>query len=122
MSASEFDSIEVAPDTEKGYKKMIADVIRKGSYYQTLNESGKRIKEVQQSIVGELQGFTDRFVVFRKGNYFATYDENFKKIKEIQEGIVGVYKNATGQYMTFIKNGYIVTYDVMFKKVSERRA
>lgn len=51
---------------------MIADVIRKGRYYQVLNESGKKIKEVHESSVGELQGFTDRFVVFRKGTFFLT--------------------------------------------------
>ena len=77
---------------------MIADVIRKGSYYQTLNESGKKIKDVHESSVGELQGFTDRFVVFRKGNYFATYDETFRKIKESHESSVGVFKGAAGQY------------------------
>ena len=96
---------------------MIADVIRKGSYYQTLNESGKKIKDVHESSVGELQGFTERFVVFRKGNYFATYDETFRKIKESHESSVGIFKGAAGQYMTFVKGNYAVTFDVMLKKL-----
>lgn len=87
---------------------MISDVIRKGSFYQTLNESGKKIKEIHQNSVGELQGFTDRFIVFRKGSFFATYDENFKKIKEIHQNSVGIFRGAAGQYMTFIKKGVLL--------------
>ena len=45
---------------------MITDVIRKNGWYQTLNESGKKIQEKHESSLGELQGFTDRFLVFYK--------------------------------------------------------
>lgn len=80
------------------------------------------VKEIHESSVGgELQGFTDRFVVFRKGSYFATYDETFRKIKEVHESSVGIFRGAIGQYMTFLKGSYVITFDVMFKKISERR-
>lgn len=35
---------------------MIADVIRKGNYFQVLNESGKKIKEIHESSVGVFKG------------------------------------------------------------------
>jgi hypothetical protein len=57
----------------------IADVVKKGSFYYTLDEKGKQIKSIHENSAGELQGFTDRFVVFHKGSFYATYDENFKK-------------------------------------------
>lgn len=114
-----YKGITVAPDTNQG-KYNDRDVIRKGNYYQVLNENGKKIEEVHESSVGELQGFTDRFIVFRKGSYFATYDETFRKIEEIHESTAGVFKGAAGQYMIFIKGNYAVTFDLMFKKISER--
>ena len=61
---------------------MISDVIRKGSFYQTLNESGKKIKEVHQNSVGELQGFTDRFIVFRKGSFSQLMMRTLKRLKK----------------------------------------
>ncbi len=101
-------------------RKMIADVITKNGYYQVLNERGQKIAEKSESALGELQGFTDRFLLFHKGNYFVTYDESFRKISEVYENNVGVFKGVAGQYMTFIKGSYVVTLDMMFKKISER--
>ena len=46
---------------------MIADVITKNGYYQVLNERGQKIAEKSESALGELQGFTDRFLLFSKG-------------------------------------------------------
>ena len=51
---------------------MIADVITKNGYYQVLNERGQKIAEKSESALGELQGFTDRFLLFHKGDYFVT--------------------------------------------------
>ena len=100
---------------------MIADVITKSGYYQVLNERGQKIAEKPESTLGELQGFTDRFLLFHKGSYFVTYDESFRKINEVHENNnVGVFKGVAGQYMTFIKGSYVVTFDLMFKKISER--
>ncbi len=99
---------------------MIANVIAKGNYYQTINETGKKIKEIHNSSVGILQGFTDRFVVFLKGNYYVTYDENFRKIKDCHTSTTGIFQNAAGQFMNFIKGNYLVTYDMNFKRISQR--
>lgn len=98
----------------------IADVVKKGSFYYTLDEKGKQIKSIHENSAGELQGFTDRFVVFHKGSFYATYDENFKKIKAVHENSVGEFKNAAGQYMIFIKGNFSGTYDVKFNKISVR--
>ena len=46
---------------------MIADVITKNGYYQVLNERGQKIAEKSESALGELQGFTDRFLLFIRG-------------------------------------------------------
>ena len=70
--------------------------------------------------MGELQGFTDRFMVFHKNGWFQTVDETFRKIAEKSESSVGMFKNATGTSMIFVKNGWAVTYDMNFKKISER--
>lgn len=70
--------------------------------------------------MGELQGFTDRFMVFYENGWFKTVDETFQKIAEKSESSVGMFKNATGTYMVFVKNGWAVTYDMKFKKISER--
>lgn len=67
--------------------KMIADVILKNGWYQSLNESGKRIQEKSQSSMGELQGFTDRFMVFHKNGWFQTVDETFRKIAEKSKAV-----------------------------------
>lgn len=101
-------------------KEMIADVEIKGSWIATINEQGKKIKEVPVSSIGELLGFTGTFVVCQKGSWVATYDMNFKKIKEVPASSVGMFKNAAGQTMTFVKGSWIATYDVMFKKTNER--
>lgn len=61
---------------------MITDVIRKNGWYQTLNESGKEIKKMPESAMGELQRFTDRFMIFIKNGWAVTYDVTFKKISE----------------------------------------
>ena len=90
------------------------------TYYKILDEKGKKVKEIHVSSVGELQGFTESFIVFHKRSYYATYDESFKKIKEMHESSMGTFKSAAGQYMTFLKGSYSGTYDVMFKKISER--
>lgn len=103
------------------FNYMIADVIKKGQYYQVLDQKNKKIKEVSASIIGELLDFNSEYIICRKGNYYVTYDETFKKIKEVSAAIVGEFRNTTGEVMTFLKSNYIVTYDVNFKKISERR-
>lgn len=111
--------ITVAPDTNKGFN-MIADVILKNGWYQSLNESGKKIQERSASSMGELMGFTDKFMVFYKNGWFQTFDETFHKISEKSDSSVGMFKNAVGTSMIFVKNGWAVTYDMHFKKISER--
>lgn len=61
---------------------MISDVINKNGWYQTLNENGKKIQEKHESSMGELQGFTDRFMIFHKNGWATTFDFAFKKISE----------------------------------------
>lgn len=61
---------------------MISDVIRKGSYYQTLDQNNKKINEVHESRVGVFKNTAGDTMNFLKGNYIATYDVNFKKISE----------------------------------------
>ena len=63
-------------------KEMIADVILKNGWYQSLNQSGKKIQEKHESSMGELQGFTGSFMVFHKNGWFQTFDETFRKIAE----------------------------------------
>ena len=62
----------------KLYNIMIVDVINKNGCYQTLNENGKKIQEKHESSMGELKGFTDRFMIFHKNGWFIT--ESMKKI------------------------------------------
>ena len=50
-------------------KEMIADVILKNGWYQSLNQSGKKIQEKHESSMGELQGFTGSFMVFHKDGF-----------------------------------------------------
>ena len=76
---------------------MIADVILKNGWYQSLNESGKKIQEKSANSMGELMGFTEK-----------------------SENSLGMFKNATGTSVIFVKNGWAVTYDMTFKKISER--
>lgn len=61
---------------------MIADVIRKGNYFQVLNESGKKIKEIHESSVCVFKGAAGQYMTFIKGNYAVTFDMMFKKISE----------------------------------------
>jgi len=61
---------------------MIADVIRKGSYYQTLNEAGKKISEKQENMLGSFKNAVGSSMIFIKGSYAVTYDVMFKKISE----------------------------------------
>ena len=82
---------------------MIADVILKNGWYQSLNQSGKKIQEKHESSMGELQGFTGSFMVFHKNGWFQTFDETFRKIAEKHESSVGMFKNATGTSMILLK-------------------
>lgn len=59
---------------------MIADVILKNGWYQSLNESGKKIQERSASSMGELMGFTDKFMVFYKNGWFSTKMDGFKHL------------------------------------------
>ena len=61
---------------------MITDVIRKGSYYQTLNDAGKKISEKHESHLGFFKNAVGSSMIFIKGSYVATYDVMFKKISE----------------------------------------
>ena len=82
-------------------KEMIADVILKNGWYQSLNESGKKIQEKSANSMGELMGFTDRFMVFYKNGWFQTVDETFRRIAEKSENSLGMFKNATGTSVIF---------------------
>ena len=70
--------------------------------------------------MGELMGFTDKFMVFYKNGWFQTFDETFHKISEKSGSSVGMFKNAVGTSMVFVKNGWAITYDTHFKQISQR--
>ena len=49
----------------------ISDVQLKNKYYQVFDSSGKKIKEIHETNVGELCGFSSDFMVFKKNKHCA---------------------------------------------------
>ena len=85
----------------------ISDVQLKNHYYQVIDDNGRRIKEIHENNVGELQGIGIDFIVFLKNHYYATYDEGTEEVtlhalfnggdKIIPAGNVVLLKNSNSE-------------------------
>ena len=72
---------------------MISDIVSKNQIYYVLNEQGREIAHNWTSSIGELLGFTGKFIVCRKNQMIYVYTEQLKEGKitlpEIQRSIAG---------------------------------
>jgi len=93
---------------------------QQGSWYTVFDGSGKKIKDIAASSVGDLCGIGSDFIVFVKGSWYSTYDETGRKIKDAAVSSLGDFRNASGSTIIFKKGSWIGTYDKTFKKLSER--
>jgi len=74
----------------------ISDVQLKGNWYAVFDASGKKIKDLAESSVGELCGNGSDVIAFQNGAWYGIYDENGRKIKDLAVSSVGDFRNASG--------------------------
>ena len=102
--------------------EMIADVRQKGSYYEVLDERGKKIKDFPASSGIELCGHGSDFVVFCKSGYYRIIDDTGRTLKDMPESACGEFLKANGDIILFQKNGYVRSCDKNGNKIGEWHA
>jgi hypothetical protein len=97
----------------------ISDIQHKGSLYALL-DGRKVIKQMHQSAVGDLCGFSSDLIVFKKGSLFGIYDESGKIIKQLHQSAVGDFRGVVGPNILFNRGSLVETYDSTGKKINSR--
>ena len=58
----------------------------RSAWYDIINEQGKKVKTLSQTI-GEVVGYGPHFFIVRRSAWYDLYDENGKKYKTLSETI-----------------------------------
>ncbi len=85
----------------------ISDVQLKGSWYAVFGDSGKKIKDLAASSIGELCGHGTDIIIFKKGSWYGIYDETGKKLKDLAVTSVGEFRSVSGRNVLFKKGNWI---------------
>jgi hypothetical protein len=98
----------------------ISNIERRSSWYDIIDERGKKVKTLASSI-GEIKGFSSEFFIINRGAWYDLYDEDGKKFKTLSVSI-GEILVVSGKTFIVKRGSWHDTYDMNGKKINTKYA
>ena len=92
------------------------------NWYYIYGESGKKLKTLSRSGLGEIKGWGNDFFVTKRGAYYLICDAEGKTLKTLGVQVVGEVVSVSGNTFTSRLSVWIYTWNKEGKKIYTRGA
>jgi len=108
--------------TMQAQQKEISHIETTKNWYYIYDESGKKIKTLYRSGIGEIKGWGKDFFVTKRGPYYLICDANGNTLKTLGAQSVGEVVSVSSSTFTSRLGVWIYTWNKEGKKINTRGA